>query len=77
MIFVLITLSEKCQISGWGHWSQCSVSCGKGQMSRDRKFLTPVGRKCDTASEVGQCNLRPCSGKNHVKNTTVKNEKII
>ena len=51
----------------WSEWSDCSKTCGGGQIKRDRKCLVPRGRSlgrtktCDgPATMTLFCNLDPC-----------------
>ena len=47
--------------SDWGNWTECSVTCGIGVMSRERKCDSPApvgdGRPCEgTRFDVKSCN---------------------
>ena len=53
--------------SSWGHFTQCTLSCGIGTMYRTRNCSDPVpqfgGKNCSKigpAMEVKTCNERPC-----------------
>ena len=53
--------------SSWGHFTQCTLSCGIGTMYRTRNCSNPVpqfgGKNCSRigpAMEVKTCNERPC-----------------
>lgn len=40
--------NTSCRTSDWGVWSECSVTCGKGLRTRNRKYLDHRARKaCD------------------------------
>lgn len=50
----------------YGHWTQCSATCGFGIKSREQKKMCPSDTICDpteTNSVYGICNLKPCYGK--------------
>jgi hypothetical protein len=53
----------ECVVSIWGVWSQCSMSCGGGVMSHERRVLAqPVfgGRACPTLRGTMACNSFSC-----------------
>jgi len=57
--------------SGWGRWTKCSVTCGKGQTVRKRRCTQPApsgnGRMCTgDRTESNVCFLRNCSAGNSV-----------
>ncbi|XP_053409722.1 SCO-spondin-like [Nycticebus coucang] len=62
---------QACPVAGawtmWEAWGPCSVSCGGGHQSRQRKCVDPPpkngGAPCPGASqERAPCGLQPCTG---------------
>uniref|UniRef100_A0A803WA16 Thrombospondin type-1 domain-containing protein 7A n=1 Tax=Ficedula albicollis TaxID=59894 RepID=A0A803WA16_FICAL len=53
-----------CQLSPWSAWSQCSHSCGTGQMVRGRSVLLRAageGRACpQQLTQHRSCPVKPC-----------------
>jgi len=53
-----------CHLAEWSHWSNCSASCGGGQMTRERDILTfgaYGGKACtDELKEIKGCNTDAC-----------------
>ena len=46
----------------WSEWGSCSVSCGRGWISR-RRFCLTVTKKCEgRAIEMKFCHSKPCPG---------------
>jgi len=69
-------LLQPCPIDGgyttWGEWSECSVICGGGQMTRERNCTNPepqyggadcVGSNSDTAT----CNTQNCPSESRIR----------
>jgi len=61
--------SDKCRYKPWNDWSECSVSCGMGQRTRDRKPSSPAYDDiCTDTTETGECyggeacRNDPCDG---------------
>lgn len=64
---------SSCQVDGgfgeWGDWSECSLTCGIGMQSRERKCDSPKpqngGKPCDGAKDMyvnrKYCRKRKCS----------------
>ena len=54
-----------CLWSGFSDWSECSVTCGRGSQSRDRKILqaaTEDGEDCvGEATETRECSQEECT----------------
>lgn len=53
-----------CETTDWGHWSECSSTCGVGMKLRTRRFKDRMGRKrCPHVSlvEKVKCMEPPCS----------------
>ena len=60
--------------SAWDDWSECSVSCGRGNMRRLRHCNSPLprhgGRWCPGSNiEHGTCRKQPCPGEGSCKET--------
>ena len=54
----------------WMEWSECTVSCGGGNKTRDRSCLEPLygGDPCeDPTSELAHCADDPCPGMDFVR----------
>ena len=56
--------------SEWSRWSNCSVKCGLGIMSRTRACINPEpqgnGKNCmalGNDTEISECGTAPCPGK--------------
>ncbi|KAL7736313.1 hypothetical protein ACLKA6_014789 [Drosophila palustris] len=53
----------ECQLSAWGPWSMCSVTCGEGYQTRQRQYLSPGAQiKCQGAHQVELVDTRQCAG---------------
>jgi len=58
--------------SSWTEWGSCSVTCGVGLRTQQRKCDNPVpsafGQSCSGNNQLTElCNIAPCSGKSKVK----------
>lgn len=52
-----------CEVSEWGEWGDCSVTCGVGVKKRERvvtQFAEHGGAKCPALEEVVECSNDPC-----------------
>ncbi|XP_022112108.1 spondin-1-like [Acanthaster planci] len=52
-----------CMMSSWSEWTECSRSCGKGTMKRQRMVKQKArhgGRACGKQKEKKNCNAGPC-----------------
>ncbi|PFH35883.1 hypothetical protein BESB_055340 [Besnoitia besnoiti] len=52
-----------CQVTAWGAWSSCSVTCGGGQQDRLRSIVRPAangGKECPVLRQVHTCATYPC-----------------
>ncbi|KAG7203741.1 hypothetical protein KM043_013767 [Ampulex compressa] len=45
-----VSKNKACRVSPWGEWSDCSVTCGKGNKLRQRHYLD------ETAAMLNKCN---------------------
>lgn len=53
-----------CVMSPWGDWSTCSLTCGNGEMTRERHYSSPAkfgGKVCPVGKQEKVCNNGPCS----------------
>ena len=57
--------SFDCRVSEWSEWSECSKSCGLGQMLRTRKVIAPSKRggvPCPVLKQTKWCgSARSCN----------------
>ncbi|XP_065365658.1 thrombospondin type-1 domain-containing protein 7A [Calliphora vicina] len=54
-----------CQVSDWGQWSDCSLACGSGIMTRTRQVLQPAqngGKHCPVLIQKRGCQGFHCHG---------------
>ncbi|KAK7873957.1 hypothetical protein R5R35_012966 [Gryllus longicercus] len=54
-----------CATTDWGAWSECSVTCGTGEIMRTRYFLDRMGfKKCPQVElrQKDMCKQPPCRG---------------
>ena len=52
-----------CDVSEWGTWSACTLTCGVGLRSRERMVVTPTlaaGAVCPSLREERHCHDQPC-----------------
>ncbi|KAL8437124.1 hypothetical protein Efla_007095 [Eimeria flavescens] len=52
-----------CQVTAWGEWTSCTVTCGGGQQQRQRSVVRHAsngGKECPTLLEVQPCGTYPC-----------------
>ncbi|XP_017068836.1 spondin-1 [Drosophila eugracilis] len=53
----------ECQLSSWGRWSSCSVTCGDGYEMRQRQYLNPQAEtECQSVHYMDLQETRKCSG---------------
>ncbi|KOX70908.1 Spondin-1 [Melipona quadrifasciata] len=60
---LLPVFNPYCETTDWGHWSECSSTCGPGLKMRTRRFKDPMGRKrCPHVSivEKVKCMEQAC-----------------
>ncbi|XP_017039218.1 spondin-1 isoform X2 [Drosophila ficusphila] len=54
----------ECQLSLWGSWGPCSVTCGDGYAMRQRQYLNPQAEpKCQSVHRMELQQTRKCSGR--------------
>ena len=52
-----------CQVSEYGNFSACSVTCGTGEMFRLRNITVPTaygGQECPSLNDTQPCVMEPC-----------------
>ncbi|XP_064597834.1 LOW QUALITY PROTEIN: uncharacterized protein LOC135464334 [Liolophura sinensis] len=49
-----------CQVSDFGPWSPCSVTCGNGIKKKTRTVILSDGSDCPPLEQVAQCYEPPC-----------------
>ena len=67
-ILLLFVIAVNGEWSLWNNWGSCTVACGIGIQTKDRKCDNPApahgGNYCDgSGTETIECNKDPCKGK--------------
>lgn len=52
---------NKCQVSEWSPWTECSAACGSGKHSRTRTIIDKKDGNCPALFEEEPCNSQPCT----------------
>jgi hypothetical protein len=54
---------DKCLVTEWTRWTDCSAPCNTGSMERERKILPPHKAgdlNCPHTNEIATCNSQEC-----------------
>ncbi|KXJ21382.1 Mucin-like protein [Exaiptasia diaphana] len=73
---VYFTIPVDGNLTEWGRWSNCSLTCGKGTRYRNRSCTYPPpaygGKNCTGPyNDTQSCNPQPCFGAIGIQNKTI------